>query len=67
LEPSELLNTLRIIRQEQKLIREDIASCLGVRSDSLKVYESGGQFPSLNLLFRWVDLLGYEIDLHKKG
>lgn len=58
-----IVERLTAVRMSWQLSLEYVAGRIPCRRDTLRKYETGIQQPSLKLLDRWADVLGYETSL----
>ena len=54
------------IRKSQKLSRLRLAEMSGTSATTLRGFEAGKNSPSIHMLEKWLDALGYELDIHQK-
>lgn len=54
------------IRKSQKLSRLKVAKMSGTSATTLRGFEAGKNSPSIHILEKWLDALGYELDIHQK-
>lgn len=65
--PSHLYRRLTEARKAWKLSVVEVAERVGCEPATLRKYELGLTLPSVSMLLRWADALGYDLSLWPKG
>lgn len=63
---SEIPNLLRQIRLEKNITLAELSTAIDTWPKTISEWENNKVSPMLNSLERWVNALGYELDLHLK-
>lgn len=63
---SEIPNLLRQIRLEKNITLAELSTAIDTWPKTISEWENSKVSPMLNSLERWVNALGYELDLHLK-
>ncbi len=63
---SEIPNLLRQIRLEKNITLAELSTAIDTWPKTISEWETSKVSPMLNSLERWVNALGYELDLHLK-
>lgn len=56
------VSALRVLREEARLTRDDLAEMAGISKRSIAAYELGQAHPTLPLAIRLADALGVSLD-----
>ena len=63
---SEIPNLLRQIRLEKNITLAELSTAIDTWPKTISEWENSKVSPMLNSLERWVNALGYDLDLHLK-
>jgi len=56
----------KALRMESKLSQKALAGLTGTGANTIYNFEEGKSSPSIKTVEKWLDELGYEIDMHPK-